>query len=60
VGYDANTQELKPLTDKEAADRARLGLPVFRVGEEITLRGITFIVADVAPGQLKLKPKKDG
>jgi hypothetical protein len=32
--------------------------PVFRVGEEVMLKGLTFVIVDIAPAQLKLKPKR--
>jgi hypothetical protein len=32
--------------------------PVFYIGEEIELKGITFVVTDIAPAQIKLKPKR--
>ena len=56
MGWDPDTQQLQELTSEQAAQWTKG--PVFRVGEEIDLKGLTFIVADIAPGQIKLKPKK--
>jgi hypothetical protein len=56
MGYDAETQQFQELTDEEAKTWKKG--PIFHIGEEITLKGVVFLVADVAPGQIKLKPKK--
>lgn len=56
MGWDPDQQKFQPLTDEQA--KVFTKGPVFRIGEEVELKGLTFIVADVAPAQIKLKPKK--
>lgn len=56
MGWDPDTQQLQELSAEQAKDWTKG--PVFRVGEEVELKGLTFIISDIAPGQMKLKPKK--
>lgn len=56
MGWDPDAGKFQPLTEAEAAVFAKG--PLFRVGEEVTLKGLTFVIVDVAPAQLKLKPKR--
>lgn len=58
MGWDPETQQLQELNESQAANWTKG--PVFRTGEEVTLKGLTFIITDIAPGQMKLKPKKTG
>ena len=56
MGWDGDAQQFQELTAEQAKDWKKG--PVFRVGEEIEIKGLTFIVADIAPGQIKIKPKR--
>jgi hypothetical protein len=54
MGWDG--EKFRELTDDEAKTFNKG--PVFRTGEEVTLKGLTFTIVDIAPGQMKLKPKR--
>jgi hypothetical protein len=56
MGMDTRTGQLHELTEEQA--RSWTKGPVFYTGEEVTLKGVTFTIVDIAPGQLKLKPKR--
>lgn len=56
MGWDPDAQELKPLSDAEAANYTKG--PVFKIGEEVELKGLKFNIVDIAPAQMKLKPKR--
>jgi len=56
--WNARDEQLDIVNEAEAQKAFAAGIPVFRVGEEIELKGIKWIVADIAPAQIKLKPKK--
>jgi len=54
MGWDG--ERFQELTPEQAATFTKG--PVFHTGEEVTLKGLTFTIVDIAPGQMKLKPKK--
>jgi hypothetical protein len=56
VGFDTSTGKFESLTEEQA--KVFKKGPVFYIGEEIELKGITFVVTDIAPAQIKLKPKR--
>jgi hypothetical protein len=56
MGMDSSTGQLHELTEEQA--RTWTKGPVFYTGEEVTLKGVPFTIVDIAPGQLKLKPKR--
>lgn len=56
MGWDPDAGKFQMLTEEQAKTFAKG--PVFRIGEEVELKGLTFVVTDIAPGQMKLKPKK--
>ena len=56
MGWDPDAQQLQALTEEQAKNWTKG--PVFFVGEEVTLKGVTFVIADIAPAQIKLKPKR--
>ena len=56
MGWDPDAGKFQMLTE-EQAKLFNKG-PVFTTGEEVTLKGLTFVIVDIAPGQMKLKPKK--
>lgn len=56
MGWNPESQQLEELNPEQAKNWTKG--PVFRVGEDIELKGVTFIVVDIAPSQIKLKPKR--
>jgi hypothetical protein len=56
MGYDPDLQQFEMLTEEQVKTFTKG--PVFHIGEEVELKGVTFIVSDIAPGQMKLKPKR--
>jgi hypothetical protein len=56
MGWDPETQQLQELSADEAKNWTKG--PVFHEGEEVVLKGLTFTIVDIAPGQIKLKPKR--
>lgn len=57
MGWDPETQQLQRLNDTQAQNWTKG--PVFHVGEEVELKGLKFVIVDIAPAQIKLKPKKN-
>lgn len=58
MGWDPEAQQLQRLTEDQAQQWTKG--PVFHEGEEVVLKGLTFVIVDIAPAQMKLKPKTDG
>lgn len=56
MGWDG--ERFQELTPEQVATFTKG--PVFHIGEEFTLKGLTFTLVDIAPGQIKLKPKRGG
>jgi len=56
MGWDPDAGKFQMLTD-EQAKLFKKG-PVFQIGEEVELKGLKFTITDIAPAQMKLKPKK--
>lgn len=56
MGWDPESQQLQSLSAEQAKNWTKG--PVFKVGEEVELKGLTFVIADIAPAQIKLKPKR--
>ena len=56
MGWDPEAQQFQSLSAEQAANWTRGS--VFHEGEEVVLKGITFIIVDIAPAQMKLKPKR--
>jgi hypothetical protein len=56
MAMDTQNGTLHEVTEEQAKtwDKG----PVFKVGEEVDLKGGKFVIVDIAPGQLKLKPRK--
>lgn len=55
MGWDG--ERFQELTEEQAKTFTKG--PVFRIGEEVELKGLKFTVTDIAPAQMKLKPKRD-
>ena len=56
MGWDPDTQQLQELSAEQAASWSKG--PVFKTGEEVTIKGLIFIITDIAPGQIKMRPKR--
>ena len=56
MGWDPDASKFQMLTEEQA--KLFTKGPVFTVGEEVELKGLTFTITDIAPAQMKLKPKK--
>jgi hypothetical protein len=51
--------QLHEMTDEFVAQHPEAqSWPMFTRGEEVEIKGRTFIISDIAPGQIKLKPKR--
>ena len=58
MGYDPQENKFVPISQERYLNAGNEGIITLYKGEEVELKGILFTVVDIAPGQIKLKPKR--